>query len=252
MIYVVIFFIGIIARYIGSFVSSGVSVLNIGILTLIGISPQMANITFKLAKIGDNFGGFLLLRKHGHIPYGFVIPSSCVLLIGSFLGSRSLVQLSDAWIFLGSGLSVLLLLIVSLFRKIKLEKNEDTSRIRKIFGFIAQFFASLIGNLFPAGSGMWYYFINTLIFRLTPIQSKGLSSILSFSWSIGTTIGIFSTGVYDIGFAVSLCLGMFFGGYFGTKHVIRIGNHTLDRLIRISMFFFAFFFLFQGFQALNI
>lgn len=81
-------------------------------------------------------------------------------------------QLSDAWIFLGSGLSVLILLGFSFFKKKVIEKNEHISPLRKIGGLMAQFFASLIGNLFPAGSGMWYYFINTLIFRLTPLQSK--------------------------------------------------------------------------------
>lgn len=49
----IIFLIGLFSAYFGSFSSGGVSVLGVGLLTMLGISPQMATITFKIGKIGD-------------------------------------------------------------------------------------------------------------------------------------------------------------------------------------------------------
>jgi uncharacterized membrane protein YfcA len=46
-----LFIVGIIASYFGSFSSGGVSVLAIGLMTILGIPPQMATITFKLGKL---------------------------------------------------------------------------------------------------------------------------------------------------------------------------------------------------------
>ncbi len=68
-----IFLIGLFSAYIGSFASGGVSVLGIGLLTIIGIPPQMATITFKLGKIGDVLGGVYIFYKHGHIPTKYLL-----------------------------------------------------------------------------------------------------------------------------------------------------------------------------------
>lgn len=51
-----IFLIGIFSAYFGTFTSGGVSVLGVGLLTLLGIGPQLATITFKFGKIGDTLG----------------------------------------------------------------------------------------------------------------------------------------------------------------------------------------------------
>jgi uncharacterized membrane protein YfcA len=68
----IIFLIGLFSAYFGSFASGGVSVLGVGLLTFLGISPQMASITFKIGKIGDVLGGVFLFHKNGHIPYHFL------------------------------------------------------------------------------------------------------------------------------------------------------------------------------------
>jgi uncharacterized membrane protein YfcA len=45
----------------------------VGLLTLLGIPPQMATITFKLGKIGDVLGGVYIFYKHGHIKTEYLL-----------------------------------------------------------------------------------------------------------------------------------------------------------------------------------
>jgi hypothetical protein len=109
--------------------------------------------------------------------------------------------------YLGCGVSMILLTLVSVFRKDI--PGEHISKIREHIGYITYFFLSIIGNLFPAGSGVWYYFNNTLILRLSPIESKGIASVLALFWFVGTFFGIMVAGQYNIPWAFSLGLGMF-------------------------------------------
>lgn len=213
-------------------------------MTLLGISPQLAGITFKLGKIWDNVWWLILFHKHGHIPKKYVLGWGIALFCGSFLGSYLIANLSDVVMYLGSWFSMFVLAIVSVYKKELPSSN--ISKVREYIGYIVYFFLSVLGNLFPAGSGVWYYFTNTLIFRLSPIESKGIASILSLFWFVGTFAWIMVAGFYNISYAVALGLGMFVWGYLGTKHLIYLGNNFLKRTILVSIFLFALYFIYKG------
>lgn len=164
---------------------------------------------------------------------------------GSFLGSYFIFAIPDAVMYIGCGTSMLLLTIVSFFKKSV--HSGEISKPREYVGYISYFFLSIVGNLFPAGSGVWYFFSNMLILRMTPIQAKGISSALTLFWFTGTLFGILSQGQYVISWAIALGLGMVVGGYFGTKHIIRIGNEKLKHILLFTITIFALYFLYLGF-----
>lgn len=115
----------------------------------------------------------------------------------------------DVVMYLGCGMSMLILALVSFFKKDT--PGASISKSREYFGYITYFILSIVGNLFPAGSGVWYYFNNTLILRLSPIESKGIASVLALFWFVGTFFGIMTAGQYHVSWAVSLGVGMFIG-----------------------------------------
>ncbi len=245
-----IFFIGIISAYFGSFSSGGVSALSIALLASLGMPPQMAGITFKLGKIGDTLGWVYHFHKWGHIPKDLIFGGGIALMIGSFLGSYFIVSLSDTIMYLGCGLSMLILTFVSTFRKVSVPGKISDSR--KYSGFLGYFVLSIVGNLFPAGSWVWYYFNNTLILRLTPLQSKWIASVLAFFWFIGTLLGILSAWVYRIDWALALGLGMLIWGHFGTKHIIKIGDELLRYILLTTIAIFALYFLYLAYTSWQI
>jgi hypothetical protein len=104
--------------------------------------------------------------------------------------------------YLGCGMSMLMLTIVSVLKKDI--PGAKIGKIREFVGYISYFLLSIIGNLFPAGSGVWYYFNNTLILRLSPIESKGIASILALFWFVGTLAGILLAGQYNLTYACAL------------------------------------------------
>jgi uncharacterized membrane protein YfcA len=93
-------------------------------------------------------------------------------MVGSFLGSYIITTLSDTIMYFGCGISMMVLTAISYIRNISNTRKQKISRLREYIGYVAYFVLSIVGNMFPAGSGVWYYFSNTLILKLTPIESK--------------------------------------------------------------------------------
>lgn len=243
----IIFIIWLFSAYFGSFSSWGVSVLSVGLLTILGLSPQLASITFKLGKIGDILGGLYLFYKNGHIPKKFVIWGSIVSVGGSFLGSYLIFSIPDYIIYSVSAITMITLAVVSYYKKAWGKNMVHISQKREYMYYVWLFFLTMIGNLFIAGSGVWYYFINTFVIRLTSLEAKGMAAVLSVFWFIGTFAGIMATGQYVISWGIALALGMFIGGYFGTKHIIKLGNDIFRNILLFSIILFAVYFLYKAF-----
>lgn len=245
----IIFFIWLFSAYFGSFSSWGVSALSVGLMVFFWIPPQLAWITFKLWKLWDNLWWLILFHKHGHIPKRFVLGWGIALLFGSFLGSYLIVSVPDFLMYFGCWVSMLLLALVSFFRRES--QSQNISKSREYIGYITYFFLSIIWNLFPAGSGVWYYFNNTLILKLSPLESKWIASVLALFWFVGTAFGIIMAGLYNVIWAIALGLGMFIGWYFWTKHIIRVWNLILRNILLTTIILFSLYFLYLGYNSLQ-
>ncbi|MBP9780285.1 sulfite exporter TauE/SafE family protein [Candidatus Gracilibacteria bacterium] len=245
----VIFCIGLFSAYFGSFSSGGVSVLGVGLLTFLGMSPQMASITYKLGKIGDVLGGLILFYKSGNIPTRFLWIGGVVSIIGSFLGTYLIFSIPNWLIYAVSGISMILLTIVALVKKSGIHTDAHVSKRRERFYYICLFCLNIFGNMFIAGSGVWYYFNNTFVIKLPALMAKGLATAMSVFWFIGSFVAILVRGQYDFPTAIAFGIGMFFGGWFGTKHVIKLGNHIFRNILLISITIFAFYFLYLAYNS---
>lgn len=218
-------------------------------MVFFGIPPQLAGITFKLGKIGDRIGWIYLFYKHGKIPKKFIFWWAIGVMIGSFFGSFFITRISDATMYLVSWLSMLFLVVFSL-KKYSSHATEHISRLREYIGYFSYLILSVLGNLFPAGSGIWYYFVNTLIFWLSPLESKGIASFVSIFWFLGTLAGILLSGFYNLSYAFALGFGMIIGWYFGTKHMIWLWDEVMRKILLSSISIFALYFLYLGYNSL--
>lgn len=107
----------------------------------------------------------------------------------------------------------------------------------------------MIGNIFIAGSGVWYHFTNIFFLRLSAMEAKAYGTTITLFWMIGTIGGVVMQGRYVISWALALGIGMLIGGYFGTKHIIKIGNHALRNILLGTIVVFALYFLYLSFHV---
>ncbi len=243
------FLIWIISAYLGSFSSWWVSVLGVWLMTFMGMSPQMASITYKLGKIGDVLGGLYQFHKSGNIPMRFLWVGSVVSVVWSFLGTYFIFSLPDALIYGVSAVSMILLTITSIIKKVWIHAPPAISKRRERLYYVTLFCLNIFGNFFIAGSWVWYYFNNTFIIKLPALMAKWLSAAMSVSWFIGSFIAIMVQGQYIISLAIAFGIGMFIGGYFGTKHIIKLGNEIFRDILLISIVIFALYFLYLAYNS---
>ncbi len=245
----IIFFIWIVSAYFWGFVSWGISVLSIGMMSFLGISPQLAGITFKLGKVGNslawvrNFHSEWLIRKE------YLIWLGLTMMLGWWLGSFFIMSISDFLMYTVSAFSMLILVVVALIKKVGWQKNQNITKNRTIFGYFTYFILSFLGNLFPAGSWVWYYFANTFIFKLSTLEWKATGNAVAVFWFIGTAVGIFAQGYYHIFYAMALAIGMYIWWHFATKQMIKIGDYAMRNIILIGIVFFALYFLYLAYNS---
>ncbi len=246
----IFFVIWLISAYLWSFSSWGVSVLWVGLMTAFWLSPQMASITYKLGKIGDVLGGLYHFHKSGNIPTRFLWIGSVVSITWSFLGTYFIFSLPDVLIYGVSALSMILLILTAIVQKSWLHTPSYISRKRERLYYACLFCVNIFGNFFIAGSWVWYYFINTFLIRLPALMAKWLSAAMSVFWFIGSFIAIMVQGQYIVSLAIAFGGGMFIGWWFGTKHIIKLGNEIFRNILLVSIIIFAFYFLYLAYNQL--
>lgn len=247
----IFFLIWLFSAYFGSFSSWGVSVLGVGLMTAVGMSPQLASITYKLGKIWDVLGGLYQFYKSGNIPTRFLWIGGVVSVFGSFFGTYLIFSIPDWIIYAVSWVSMILLTCVAIVKKSGIHSVVHVSKRREYLYYCGLFCLNIFGNMFIAGSGVWYYFNNTFVIRLPALMAKWLATAMSVFWFIGSFIAIMVRGQYDILLALAFGVGMFIGGWFGTKHVIKLGNHIFRNILLCSIILFAFYFLYKSFQTFS-
>ncbi len=142
---------------------------------------------------------------------------------------------------------MLILAIAAFVRKTGLQKSEKLSKKREYTYYAVLFFLNMIGNIFIAGSGVWYYFSNTFILKLSSLEAKGIATAMSIFWFLGTMLSVMIQGQYVVSWAIALGLGMFIGGWFGTKHVIKLGNEVMRKFLLVGIMILSGYFLYLTF-----
>ncbi len=104
-------------------------------------------------------------------------------MLGSFLGTYLMFSLPDWIIYFVSAVSMIVLTLVSYKKKIGFQKSPiPPSQLRVNIWYITLFFLTIIGNLFIAGSGVWYYFANTYLLKVSSLESKAIATVNSLPW----------------------------------------------------------------------
>jgi uncharacterized membrane protein YfcA len=249
-IILIIFLVGIVSSYLGAFVFWGVSAFSIALMVATGLSPQLASITFKLGKIGNSIAALKQYHQKKLIRKEFIIGLWAMSFIGAAVGSFFIVQIPDIFIYSVSGISMILLVIIDIYRQKKKWINKEDISLSQIpkkrlwWGYLLEFCMTVLANLSPAASGIYFYFIRTFLFHLSAIESKALGTVLTVPWFLGTCIGIFIAGQYNLIYAIALAIGMYFGAHFGTKKAIDIGDEKIRIFIRWFVIISAIYFLY--------
>jgi uncharacterized membrane protein YfcA len=181
-----VFLIGVAAAMIGATVGGG-SLLSIPVLIFLGLPPQAAIATDRLAGLGAAVTALYKFWKAGKIVWRLVPLLTVLSLVGSLIGATILINIDPSITrYVVGGLVILLLPVLFLKRDVGLHARRAT-RSQVIMGSILYLFIQILAGFFGGGTGTLIFYTLMLFFGVTIIQVAATQIIPFFVLTVSST-----------------------------------------------------------------
>ena len=238
--WILLFFGGIFAGIINTLAGGG-SLISLPLLMLLGLSPNVANGTNRLAVLvqsGVASWQFHRNRFSGFVPGLHLLPSG---LLGALIGAYYATQIDGALFQQITGYALVPLAAITLLKDMNFTgRTPQEGPNRRIARQVAFFFVGLYAGFIQAGVGL---------FALAALGVVG-----GLDLRLANAIKLFTVGVFALlslavfiwqnafalqqGMVLALAAGI--GGYLGSKFALKRGGLFVRITLIITSFVFAF------------
>ena len=222
--------------FIAAFYSSlagGASLLTIPTLIFAGLSPHTALGTNKIGTFGLSAGASLGYGMEDKIDYKFSTIFMIFLVIGSAVGSYTVLSLPEQAIKKAIGVVMIVIASFLFFNKDfgtkTMKRTKRNILIFVLFSIASGFYSGFYG----AGAGTINRFMLSAFFAYTMINSAAISTFANMASNIFALAVFTYYGAVQYSLFVPIILASFTGAFFGSKYAIKIGNVNIKRLLLI-------------------
>ena len=213
---------------LGSFVTgilSGISGGGAGLVMVplgiaVGLPPQVAVGTMKMAGLGSAFGGLSVFAKSGHIRKDivkFMLP--VVIVIG--IATPFVFKAINAEVFQNIIGVLLIVLTPTLFLRKSMLKP---SRKKQGLGYVLYSGILTLQALFSTGVGVLANFVLTLLLGTTKLEANATKRAVSACLVPLTFTGLLITGFVSLPHGFVLLIAGFLGTHIGSKIAVNKGE----------------------------
>lgn len=230
-----LFFIGLIASWIGGFISGGVSLVGVTGMMLLGLPAQVTMPAYFVGSLAARTGHFREYLRADKIVWRHVFPLSFATFLGSMVGAHILLTTDPPTV--KSIINWVILLFVPLaFIKTRLGiERIKVSRRREYVGYVVYFLIAAWTGFFAAWAGLLMLYAYLLFFGMTILEIKGTDSIPGAFLDIGALVVFLQAGSVHIPYALAFAPGMIIGTVLGARTALKLGNNRLQLLVRVSV-----------------
>lgn len=198
----------------------GAGLVMVPLAIAVGLPPQTAVGTMKMAGLGASFGGLTAFARSGHIRRDILrVMIPIVILIG--LATPFIFKAIDSDVFQKVIGVILLLMTPTLFIK---RKNFRPSRGVKGIGYVLYSAIMTLQALFGTGVGALSTFVLTLIFGTTKIEANATKRAVSAVMVPITFIGLLVAGYVSLWHGLALMVTGFAGTHIGSHIALKQGE----------------------------
>lgn len=234
-----IFLIGLLSSFLGSFMSGATSLISITSLYALGLPSQLVLSTFRVGVFGFEIGGILQYKRAKKIDWTVFWPLTIASILGAIVGAYIIVSLNEEIIERIVGIAILAFIPFLLLNpKMGLE-TQVVSTARRWSGHVAKFFMSIWGASFTIGIGYLNVISNMYFYGHTLLQAKASGKLPSVANDIIVLAVFYYSGIINWHFGLVLLLGMFIGSTIGTHFVIKMGDKWLRYILLATVGLFA-------------
>lgn len=238
-----VFLVGVIAAVMGTLVGGG-GLLSIPFLIFVGLPPQMAIATDRLASLGQIITALWTFAKSDKIRWSYIPIFSVLSLIGSFLGVYILFSIDEGVIkYVIGGILLCLLPLVMLSKDLGVKRSKST-KLKIAIGLALYVIVQTYAGFFGGGSGTLIIYVCMFFFGFSIIEVNATGLIPWSLIAISSSIIFIQKGLVDYVLALALFIGMAVGGYFGAKIALKKGDLWVKKLFAILVVVMAIKLLF--------
>jgi uncharacterized membrane protein YfcA len=233
-------FIGFVAGSVNT-IAGGGSLLTLPLLIFLGLPPNIANGTNRIAILFQNIFTTAGFKSKGVITFPFSIYVGISALIGSIIGAQIAVDIKGDTF--NKILAVIMVLVVGymVFRsKIKqLNEIERTSGKHLWLSIFIFFFVGIYGGFIQAGVGFIILLVLSSVNNLSLVKSNAVKVTVVLIYTI-TAVAIFAyNDKIDWKIGLVLAVGNAAGGWFASRWSVKKGDSMVRKFLIVAVVFMA-------------
>lgn len=232
--------IGFIAGII-NIVAGGGSLLTLPILIFLGLPPNMANGTNRIAIIIQNIFAVKGFQSKGINTFPFslylAIPATLGAIIGAFAGVKIQGELFNKILAI-----IMVLLVVYMAVKPKASAKETLERITgKHFwwGMLAFFIVGLYGGFIQAGVGFIMLLALSSIHRISLVKSNAIKVFVALIYSLAAVTVFAYNDMISWKYGLVLSVGNATGGWLMSRYSVKKGDGFVRVFLIVMIIFMA-------------
>ena len=231
----VIFVIGFVASFFGSFTSSGASLLSFAFLGMYGLSPFAILGIFKVGAVGFQLGGLYNYAKADKIVWRYVLPLTLIGVAGSYVGANIVLSLNEIVLSKIIGIAMFLCVPFSLLKPTLGIQNVQVSNIKERVGYVMSFVTSIWGSSLVVGAGLLNMYSQMYFFGMTILEVRGTTKIPGLIKSVVVLWLFIKADIINWHLALIFLCGTFLGSLVGTHYSVKIGDTWLRYILLVSV-----------------
>ena len=239
---------GISAGFINTMAGGG-SLITLPILIFLGLPAAVANGSNRVALLVENITAVINFRDKGYFDYQFGLILALPAVIGSLIGARIAVSISEQFFNQLLAVIMLLMLVFILWNPLKnLKLNQkELSSSRKITAGFVFFLIGIYGGFIQAGVGIIIIAALSLLtgFSLVKINSLKVFVVAIYIFS-SLSIFIFN-GRVDWITALILALGNGTGSYLASTLAVDKGEKLVKAVLTAAVSLMALYLFYISF-----
>ena len=233
-------FVGFVAGAINTLAGGG-SLLTLPILIFLGLPPNIANATNRIAILFQNIFTTAGFKSKGIVTFPFSIYLGVSALLGSILGAQIAVDIKGG--IFNKILAIIMVLVVGLmvFKPNSKQLNliERTSGKHLWISTILFFFVGVYGGFIQAGVGFIMLLILSSLNNISLVKSNAIKVTVVLIYTISAVIVFAYNDVINWKIGLILALGNASGGWLASRWSVNKGDGLIKKFLIVMVVLMA-------------
>ena len=227
---------GMFAGFVNT-VAGGGSLLTLPIMIFMGLSPNVANASNRVAIFVQNIFGVLGFRSKGVNAWPYSLYLGISALFGAIIGAKIAVDISGDLFNRILAIVMVGVVIVTIFNPVKKvsAESEKMSVKRQALGIVTFFFIGIYGGFIQAGVGFLIMAAITSINHISLVKTNSAKVFIVLIYTLASLAVFTIEGTIDWLWGGVLAIGNSIGAWIGARWQVKRGDKWVKRVLIVMV-----------------